>query len=218
MDNTTATLLVPAYFVQVLVGIAILAYWFLKRKDTVLRTFGVGLAGYALGLSAWSLLVIVKPDDLNPLIMAGAIPFLLANLAFAKVAYKNLDFSKASFLSILVIGSIIATFAVRTFVYKSEPYFSEEGLLYFGLHPLSIAGYITTISLTFLPAVSVVATRLKKSPLKNIMQVGLTTLFINSIILVSGNDDTLLLINGVIMTAALLVMWVKALTTPSQKL
>ena len=218
MENTTATLLVPAYFIQVVAGTAILAWWFLGRKDSVLNTFGIGMAGYSLGVAAWTMLVLTKPYDLQPLILAGAIPFLLANFAFAKVAYKNLDFTKTSLLSLLVIGTIAGTFFVRTFLYPSEPYFSSDGLLFFGLHPLSIAFYIATMSLTFLPAISVAADHVKKGSLRTFIKVGLTTLFINSIILVSGNDGTLLLINGVIMTVALLVLWVKVITTPAKQI
>ena len=216
MRDTTATLLVPAYFIQIVVGTALLAWWFLSRKDKVVKTFGLGMAGFSLGTAAWTLLVLTKPDDLQFLILAGAVPFLLAHFAYAKVAYKNLDFTKTSLLSLIVAGTIAGTFIFRTFLYPSEPYFSSEGLLFFGLHPLSIAFYIATMSLTFLPAISVATDHIKKGSLRTVMKVGLTTLFINSIILVSGNDDTLLLINGVIMTVALFVLWVKALTTPAK--
>jgi len=217
MEDST-TLLVPAFFIQMVLGTGILAWWFISRKDKILKTFGLGLAGYAAGLAAWSLLVLTKPDNLQPLILAGAIPFLLAHFAYAKVAYKNIDFTKTSLLTLVVAGTIVATFAVRTFLYPSEPYFSGEGLLFFGLHPLSVAFYIATISLTFLPAIAVVTSHLKKGALKGVMQVGLTTLYINSIILVSGKDDTLLLINGVVMTTALLVLWVTAISAPTKAL
>lgn len=216
MEETTEAVLVPLFFLQMVIGTGILAWWFLKRKDKTLQTFGLGMAGYAAGLAAWSLLVITKPNDLQPLILAGAVPFLLAHLAYAKVAYKNIDFTKTSLLTLIVVGTIAATFIVRTFLYPSDPYFSEQGLLFFGLHPISVAFYIATISLTFLPAISVVASRLKKGTLKNVMQVGLTTLYINSIILVSGKDDTLLLINGVVMSLALLAVWIKAVLTPAK--
>jgi len=45
------------------------------------------------------------------------------------------------------------------------------------------------------------------------MGIGLTVLYVNSIILVSAKDDNLLLINGVVMSVALLMLWVKALGT-----
>jgi len=215
MSDITETILVPLFFLQVVLGTALLSWWFLRQKDRVLKTFGLGMAGYAVGLAAWTLLVLIKPDDLQPLILAGAAPFLLAHFAYAKVAYKNINFTKTSFLTLLVGGTIAGTFIVRTFLYPSAAYFSEQGLLFFGLHPVSIAFYIATISLTFLPAISVVSSHIQKPRLKNIMQVGLTTLFINSIILVSGDDETLLLINGVVMTVALLALWVSAFTLRS---
>ncbi len=218
MEDIIATFLVPAYFLQVVVGMVILAWWFLSRKNKTLKTFGLGMAGYAAGLAAWTVLVFIKPDNLQPLIIAGAIPFLLAHLAYAKVAYKSLDFSKISPTLLMVVGIIVATFIVRTFLYPSEAYFSDDGLFFFGLHPVSMAFYIATISLTFLPAISAVATHLKQSSLKAVMRVGLTVLYINAIILVSSNEGTLLVINGVVMTVALLILWLKALTTSSKKI
>lgn len=215
MTETTSNLLVPLYFVHAALGTAILAWWFLSRKDKALRTFGLGLAGYGLGLAAWTILVITKPEDLKPLVLLGAIPFLLAHFAYAKVAYKNINFAKTSFLTLVVAGTIAATFIVRTFLYPSEAYFSEEGLLFFGLHPVSSAFYIATIGLTFLPAITVVGNILKKSMLRNVMQAGLTILFINAVILVSSQSDTLLLINGYVMSAALLALWLTALTSKS---
>ncbi len=210
-DDITSTLLVPLFFVQMTVGTGILAWWFSSNKDKNLKAFGLGMAGYAAGLAAWTLLVLTKPEDLKPLILVGAVPFLLAHFAFAKVAYKSINFAKTSFLTLVVAGTVAATFIVRTFLYPSEPYFSTEGLLFFGLNPVSSAFYIATIALTFLPAITVVGSILKKGSLKNIMQVGLTTLFINAVILVSSQSEQLLLINGWIMSITLLTLWVKAL-------
>ncbi len=218
MDSTTGSLLVPAYFLQIIVGTGVLAWWFMSRKDALLRTFGLGMAGYAAGVAAWTLLVLLKPENLQPLILVGAIPFLLAHIAYAKVAYKHLDYAKMSLLSVLVLGTIAGTFVVRTFLYPSQPYFSDKGLLYFGLHPVSIAFYIATISMTFLPAISVVASKIKNKSLKSTVQIGLTTIFLNAIILVSGTNDTLLLINGVVMTVALLAVWVRAVTADVKSL
>lgn len=216
MGDTTASLLVPFFFIQMAVGTGILAWWFLTRKEKTLKTFGLGMAGYSAGLTAWALLVLTKPEDLKPLILVGAVPFLLAHFAYAKVAYKNINFAKTSFLTLVVAGTIAATFIVRTFLYPSEPYFSDDGLLFFGLHPVSIAFYIATISLTFLPAIAVVGNILKKGTLKSVMQVGLTTLYINSVILVSSQSDTLLLINGYVMSIALLAVWLTAVSSRSK--
>lgn len=212
MTDLTATVSVPLFFLHATIGTAILSWWFFSKKDKTLKTFGLGLAGYAAGLAAWTLLVLTKPDDLKPLILLGAIPFLLAHFAYAKVAYKNINFAKTSLLTLVVAGTIAGTFIVRTFLYPSDPFFSEQGLLFFGLHPVAVAFYIATISMTFLPAISVIGAVLKKSPIRSVVQGSLTVLFINSVILVSGQDDLLLLINGIVMTVALLTAWVSVLS------
>lgn len=218
MEEVTSNVLVPMYFVFVAVATSVLAWWFLNRKDKTLNAFGLGMGGYALGLIAWSLVAVTKPADLKPLVLLGAVPFLLAHFAYAKVAYKNIDFAKTSLLTLVVAGTIAATFLVRTFLYPSEPYFSDQGLLFFGLHPAASAFYIATMALTFLPAISVVGNIIKKGRLKGVLQVGLTTLFINGVILVSSQSDTLLLINGYVMSTALLVLLATVLTTPSSKI
>jgi hypothetical protein len=170
------------------------------------------MLGYALGLAAWTAVVLIKPDDIKPLILIGVIPFLLAHIAYAKAASAKLP-AKASTLSAIVIALIAATFIARTFFYPSAPYFSEKGLLYFGLQSVPIALYIAIISVSFLPAIRAVSAEIKDKAVKSVMGIGLTVLYVNSIILVSAKDDNLLLINGVVMSVALLMLWVKALGT-----
>src|SRR3989338_3438220 len=95
MDNLMSTFIVPAYFLHGAIGLGVLAWWFLTRNNSTLKMFGKGLLGYALGMAAWALLVIVRPSDLKPLILIGVIPFALAHLAYAKVGYKDLSSDKS---------------------------------------------------------------------------------------------------------------------------
>lgn len=213
MEDTTSTLLVPLFFIHATLGTAILAWWFLSKKQQTLKDFGWGMAGYAAGLAAWTLVVLTKPDDLKPLILLGVVPFLLAHVAFAKAASVKLP-TKSSTLMTVTLALLAATFIARTYFFKSEPYFSDQGLLYFGLKSVPVALYIATISVSFLPAIRAVAADIKQASVKSVMGVGLTVLYVNAIILVSAKDDTLLLINGVVLSLALLMLWVKALGSP----
>lgn len=208
MDYLNSSVLIPLYFVHVAFGTSILALWFLRQKDRLLKDFGLGMAGYALGSIAWAILVITKPTDLKPLILIGVVPFLLAHLAYAKVASSKLRTSKNTLMTIVLL-LIAATFVVRTFIYPSAPYFSSEGLLFFGLNSIASAFYIAIISITFLPAIWTVAPLVKQKALKSTLGIGLTILYIGSIILVSVKDSTLLLINGWAISLALLILWVK---------
>ena len=213
MGSTSSNLLVTLFFLHATLGTAILAWWFLTKKQTVLKDFGWGMLGYSLGLAAWTLAVVTRPTDLKPLVLLGVVPFLLAHIAYAKAASAKLP-TKSSTLMTVTLLLLAATFIARTFFFKSEPYFSDRGLLYFGLRSVPVALYIATISVSFLPAIRAVSAELKNKSLKSIISIGLTVLFVNSIILVSAKDDTLLLINGVVLVIALLSLWIKAVATP----
>ena len=218
MEIGTEDSLAQTYFSLVALGAAILAWWFLTRPDKLLRMFGFGMAGYAAGLLLWTVLIFVQPGNLQPLALAGAIPFLLAHLVYAKVAYGHLGGLRTKLMLALVLALIVGTFVVRTFIYPSEPYLSDQGLLFFGLHPLAIAFYIATISLTFLPAISIACSRIKRGGVRNALQAGLTALFITEIILASSDNEILLAINGVAMTLALLACLLFAITSTPEDL
>lgn len=210
MESTSSNLFVSIFFIHGTLATAILAWYFLTKKQAVLKNFGWGMLGYALGLAAWTVLVLTKPADLKPLVLLGVVPFLLAHIAYAKAASAKLP-AKSNLLMTVTLLLLGATFIARTFFYPSEPYFSDSGLLYFGLQSVAVALYIATISVSFLPAIRAVAAEIKDKTMKSALSIGLTILYVNSIILVSAKDDTLLFINGAVMGIVLLVLWVKAL-------
>ncbi len=215
MADVTATVSVPLFFIHATLGTAILAWWFLSKKQQTLKDFGWGMAGYAAGLAVWTLVVLTKPLDPKPLILLGVVPFLLAHIGYAKAASAKLP-TKSSTLMTVTLLLLGATFIARTFFYPSEPYFSDKGLLFFGLQSVPVALYIATISVSFLPAIRAVTAEIKDKSMKSIIGVGLTTLYVNSIILVSAKEDTLLLINGFVLSVAVLVLWIKALSSAAK--
>jgi hypothetical protein len=214
MGSSGTKIVVDLFFIHATLGTAVLSWWFLTKKKAVLKDFGWGMLGYTLGLAAWTAVVLIRPTDLKPLILVGVVPFLLGSLAYAKAASDKFPV-KASTLIWLVAVLIAATFIARTFFYPSDPYFSSKGLLFFGLKPVPIALYIATLSVSFLPAIRAAASAIKDKAMKSVMGIGLMVLYINAIILVSANDNTLLLINGVVLSLALLMLWVKALSSPA---
>ncbi len=218
MEDLVRDFLQPLFYVQMAAGVLIIAWWFISKRDKTLKMFGWGMGLYGLGLASWAALVLINPDNLEPLILVGAVPFLLANFAFAKVAYKSIDFTKTSLLMLLVTGMIVATFVVRTFFFESQPYYSDEGILFFGLHSVAIAFYIATIAMTFLPAIPVVSDRFKEGIVKNIVKGALTILFINAIIIVSGQENVLLTINSIVMSTTMTVLTLTLLFSSSKSL
>lgn len=216
MQSFVQNVLVPLFFLHAAFGTLVLAWWFSKRSKQVSKDFGMGMLGYGLGILVWAAVVIIKPSDIRPMVLLGVVPFLLAHLAYARAASNKLPFKGTTLVSITTV-LVVATFLARTFFYPSQPYFSSNGLLFFGLMPVPVALYIATISVSFLPAIGAVVDDLKKAAVKSVMSIGLMVLYINALVLVSAKDDTLLLINGLVMSLALLVLWVKALSSPPAK-
>ncbi len=215
MSVSLSNLIVDLFFIHATLATGIIAWYFLTKKKKVFKDFGWGMLGYSLGLASWTVLVITRPNDLKPLIIIGVIPFLLGALAYARAASDKFPINGNTLLT-LVLLLIVATFVTRTYFYPSDPYFSSKGLLFFGLAPVPIALYIATISVTFLPAIRAVIASMKDKVMKSVLGVGLTVLYVCSIILISSNDNTLLLINGVVITVSLLVIWVKILGSPNK--
>lgn len=212
MDEALRSFLVPAFFTHTAAAVLVLAWWFTRNGGdrATFRYFGCGLVGYGLGLIAWSLVVIVKPDDLVPWILGGVIPFLLGNIGFAKSASAAPETVRVSPLMILTIAFIIVTFVMRTVLYESEPYISDEGLLYFGLQPVPIALYIGTIAVSFLPAIWKVVPAFASEQLRRLMAICLNAFFICAIVLVSASEHSLLVINGFVLSIAAILAWVQA--------
>lgn len=213
MEDFVEFFLVPAFFVHTVATVALLAWWFIRKSEAqaVFRYFGWGLTGYSLAFVAWTLVVLLKPDDLAPGILVGVVPFLLGNLGFARAAGRNPEAGGMSPLMILTLVLIAATFISRTFWYESEPYFSDEGLLYFGLQPIPVAFYIATIAVSFLPAIWRVVPAFTDQRLRLIMGVSFNTFFINAIILVSAAEHALLMVNGFVLSAAAILAWSHAI-------
>lgn len=213
MEDFVESFLVPTFFVHTAAAVWLLAWWFVRNGKTQasLRYFGWGLAGYGVALVAWTLVVIIKPDNLAPGILVGVVPFMLGNIGFAKAAGRAPEAASIDRLTILTLVLIVATFVSRTFLYESEPHISDEGLLYFGLQPIPVALYIATIAVSFLPAIWRVVAQFTDQRLRLIMSISFNTFFINAIILVSAAEHSLLMINGAVLSAAAILAWSQAL-------
>ena len=209
MDNLMSSVFVPLYFIHITFAMAVLAWWFSSRKELTLKYFGWGLAGYALGIGVWTVAILTKPTNLEPLILLGVIPFLLAHLAYAKATSVR---TKNQLVLGLTLTLLVVTFIARTFFYPSKPYFSDQGYFYFGLMAVPLALYIATISTSFLPAILAVTNDIKQKSIRPIMNIGLVIVFINMIVQISVQDETVRIINGVVASGTLLVLWVTAVT------
>lgn len=209
MSTLVAILFVPMFFLHGAFGIALLSWWFSRHQNREMKLFGWGLAGYALSMTIWAYMVMQKPNDVGVYMLVSVIPFLLAHLFFAKVA--DTKFSKHGHFFLVTGALLVITFVVRTFLQESDPYFSEEGLLVFGVQDIPVALYIAVMTISFLPAIRVVVPNIAKQH-RPIFSVCLTALFVTAITFVSARTTQLLIINGAVLSFMLLVLWSSVLT------
>jgi hypothetical protein len=201
-----SSFLVPLYFIHITFGLAVLAWWFsANKKNAVLKQFGAGFIGYAIAVGIWTAVIITQPSDLEPYILLGALPFLLGNMSFAW-AYR--EQSKNMVVWYLSLGLVLATLVARV-GFPSQPYFSPQGYFFFGLQPIPLALYIATISVTMLPAIRAAVSQIKNKSMAQVMSVGLTIAFVAIIVQITAMDDLVRFLNGMVASAALLVMWLK---------
>lgn len=206
MNTIAGDVLVPAFFVSGTLAMFYLAWRFMAQKAPVYRSFGKGLLLYGLAFAVWSALVISKPASLEPYTTIGAVPFVLAHLFYLQAAADKLSVSKKSTVYLLAAAYVAVLFVLRTVVYRSEPSFSANGLFYFNAKPVVIAMYIGAFSASLLPAVSVMATRIKDETTRILIRTGFTTLALCAVVLVTSLDDSLQVINGWVMTSAFILV------------
>lgn len=206
MSDAVGDFLVPLYFILGSLSILYLSYKLLSQKATVYKNFGLGMLLYGVAFAIWSAVVIIKPDDIGTWTTIGAIPFGLSHIFYLMSASDKLDAGKKSMLFLAAGAYLSALFILRTFLYESNPGFSENGLFYFNADPSVVALYIGAFAGSLLPAINSISTRMKDKTLSFITRLGFTTLTMGSIVLVTSYDDTLQLINGWIMGAAFLLL------------
>lgn len=195
MENANE-ILVPAYFLFGTVSMLFIAQKFITAKKMLYKNFGYGLGLYSAALAVWTLLVILKPEEIDTWTTIGAVPFGLAHVFFLLAAVDKVKSSTK--FSILSGGAVYLAVLVvlRATVLDSNPGFSDAGLFYFNADPVIIAMYIGAFAGTFLPALGAVSKSMRDKLLSGVTRNAFTVLVLSSVVLVSSRDEELLLIVG----------------------
>lgn len=212
MGNVVGEYLVPLFFIAGTGAMWYLAYRFLAVKGAAFKHFGIGLALYGLGFAGWTVGVLTK-SNIDFWTTVGVIPFATAHLFYLMAATEK---AKAATRSLLLFGGVaylLALFIARTFIYPSDPGFSENGLFYFHAQAPVIALYLVAFTLSLLPAINTVSQNIKDKTLRLVSQVGFTILAVGGIVLVTSYDDNLQTINGWVMG----ITWIIVLATYATK-
>jgi len=202
---------VALFFLHNVAATFLLGFKFRSRPNPVFRNFGSALILNGIAYAIWSSAVLLRPQNLKPYVTSGVLFFIVSLVLFLSAGVRGLDKPKRVLL--LSIGSVVAValFLVRTYVYPSEPGFSDEGFFFFNAHPMAQLIYIFGLGLTALPGIDALASQFPNRFYSDLVRYGFTTQVMGGIILLTTTHTLTLYIDGWIIGTTYFLLWASML-------
>ncbi len=197
---------VVAFFAAGAVMVAFLAWRFISASPQQLRLFGFGLACLSAAFAIWTFVVWNRPDSLTLWTALGLVAFLPGYFFFMRTATYNWTQKNRNIVLAIAGVYLIVLFVLRTFVYPSEPGFSERGLFYFNAHPLVLLLYVFSFASALMPAVYSVSQSISLRWLARTTLVCFNLAIVCGVVLLTSYDDDLQTYNGCLMGIAFLAL------------
>ena len=198
---------VVVFFLHNVAATFLLGMKFRSRRDPVFKDFGSALILNGVAYTIWSAAVILRPDNLKPLVTLGVLFFLASLVFFLSAGIRKTGTLKQG--PVLWTGLVVALvlFLVRTYVYPSEPGFSQEGLFFFHAHPVAQLIYIFGLALTALRGIDALASKFTDPFYARLVRYGFTIQVMGGIILLTSTDTLALYIDGWIIGTVYFALW-----------
>lgn len=203
--------LVLFYFLHNVLATLILGSTFARKRDAVIKHFGIALLLNTIAFAIWSLAVMNRPANLESYVSAGVVFFLLSLLAFLSAGTQGLR--NGTRKQLVIAGAVIAAvvFYLRMSAYPSAAAFSAEGLFFFNPHPFIALAYVFGLSLCAFPAIEALAAKFTGG-YASLIRYGFIAEVAGGILLIVSSDSVLgssdaLYLAGWIMGLVYLALW-----------
>jgi hypothetical protein len=176
----------------------------LKNDDKVFKFFGVSLLLNAAAFMVWGL-GLIMPESLLTFVTMGTVIFLFALIFLFYTSIQKIE-SINTRRGLMVLGVIVALGIF--YIGHIDPvyaYISPEGYLFFNLGPLVQMLYVFILALTALPAMDLVASKLKLSH-SLIFRYSFIAQICGGIMLITSKDHQVLFVTGLIIGLAYLLL------------
>ncbi|MDD2731679.1 MAG: hypothetical protein PHI53_00595 [Candidatus Pacebacteria bacterium] len=198
------------FFAHSVIATLVLGILFIRRNDSVLKSFGVTMLLNAIAFTIWSF-GLISPENLNASVSIGNV-FFLSSLV--SLFYVSVHKQKIPTRWLLTALSAIAVACIFYVGYKLAPghraYISPEGLLFFNGRPITQMLYIFAFMIAALPAIELLANKFKAS-YSSLVRYILIIEVVGGIMLITSVDFQTLNIVGWIMGLAYLLLWTSLL-------
>ena len=197
--------LVLFFFIHVALAATIVGGVFMKKGGNVAKYFGLGLLIGAIGFASWGLAVMM-PDNLTIFGNIGSVLVLISFIFFLWASTDNVSEPIRNLILALGIMLVVVTFIVRSFIFPTDKFISDEGILIFNLAPFVQFLYVTILVLVVIPLIEKVAAMFKAG-YATFIKYALGIQVIGGIILITSADELSLLAAGWAIGLAYFALW-----------
>lgn len=160
------------------------------------RRYGIGMVLTAISFAVWSVAIILRDSvSLTTFVTIGLVPLMIGMVYFIWSGASNLDRQKQMLLVTLGVVGVLILMVMRGF-YPSHPYFSPEGLFFFGPDPLVLFFEIAFISTAVISSILVVGRTISDKLSSNVFQTGMFAALLGTILLLTSASNLVLFLAG----------------------
>jgi len=201
--------LVLFYFLHNVLATLILGSTFARKRDAVIKHFGIALLLNTVAFAIWSLAVMNRPANLESYVTAGVVFFILSLIAFLSAATLGRGGRKQILGVAVIIAAVV--FYLRMSAFPSAAAFSPEGLFFFNPHPFVALAYVFGLALCAFPAIEALASKFTGG-YATLLRYGLNIEVAGGILLIVSSDSIVgsadaLYLAGWIMGLMYLALW-----------
>jgi|GEM_PF-1833170 len=194
--NSKADPMLLAFFGVIGVALLVLSIMYFMSKDKVKKLFGIGILLNAIAFSLWAFMMLSSPESIEAITTIGTVVFIASFIVFSLVVASSLK-GMTRFVTSAVTAIAFAVLILLRFVYvKSEPHFMENGLFNFGTDAEVMYAYVVISALTIMPAVYIIADKIKDANYRVMVQLGGSLAVISISVLLISADAELQTLNG----------------------
>jgi len=198
--NTSVVL----FFVSNVIAALLLGMKFMKRRDPVLKFFGIGLLLDAGAFALWTI-GYVNPDSLLSFVTYGAIVFLASLIFFLHASLQPVSSSTRSLLTTVGAVALLGIFYTGN-TSANSAFISPEGFLFFNLTPLVQMLYLFALAFSCFPLIELVAARFR-GKYAMLLRYGLIVQVVGGIMLITNQDANVLYLTGWIIGIVYFALW-----------
>ena len=212
VSESLVTTLVPILSFHNGIGLLIVAAFMYMRSDDVLNLFGIGVGFLGLGQLATGAIILMHPLEVSLQwfgVVSGLIGFAAVGVFFI-VGSSNYTprWRQLTLYGVLAWGIVLLALEFALDGGNPQTY-TDAGFVYSNLHAITMIWFALGWFIAFLEAAHITVEHSHGEPYRSIIGAAMSIFAVTVVVVVlAGENDALRIVNSVLGSAMILVMWV----------